>query len=67
MPLLPERFQVFAVDLRGQGRSSRMPGRYTWDNFGNDLVRFIAHSMHAQDPALFAETLTAWALHLPPA
>lgn len=42
MNLLGERFQAFAVDLRGQGRSSRTPGRYTLDNFGNDLVRFIA-------------------------
>jgi pimeloyl-ACP methyl ester carboxylesterase len=39
--LLVEQFQVFAVDLRGQGRSTRTPGRYTLDNFGNDLVRFI--------------------------
>ena len=42
MDLLQEHFQAFAVDLRGQGRSSRTPGRYTVDNFGNDLVRFIA-------------------------
>jgi pimeloyl-ACP methyl ester carboxylesterase len=41
LPLLAERFQTFAVDLRGQGRSSRTPGRYTLDNMGNDLVRFI--------------------------
>ena len=41
LPLLAERFQAFAVDLRGQGRSSRTPGRYTLDNMGNDLVRFI--------------------------
>jgi pimeloyl-ACP methyl ester carboxylesterase len=41
MPLLDQHFQVFAIDLRGQGRSTRTPGRYTWDNFGNDLVRFI--------------------------
>lgn len=41
MPLLAERFEVFAVDLRGQGRSTRTPGRYTLDNIGNDLVRFI--------------------------
>jgi len=41
MGLLAEHFQVFAVDLRGQGRSSRTPGRYTFDNMGNDLVRFI--------------------------
>jgi pimeloyl-ACP methyl ester carboxylesterase len=41
MPRLAENFQVFAVDLRGQGRSTRTPGRYTLDNMGNDLVRFI--------------------------
>lgn len=40
--LLQEHFQAFAVDLRGQGRSSWTPGRYTIDNFGNDLVRFIS-------------------------
>jgi pimeloyl-ACP methyl ester carboxylesterase len=41
MALLAEHFQVFAVDLRGQGRSTRTPGRYTLDNMGNDLVRFM--------------------------
>ena len=41
IPLLAEGFQVFAVDLRGQGRSTWTPGRYTLDNMGNDLVRFI--------------------------
>jgi pimeloyl-ACP methyl ester carboxylesterase len=41
MPLLADHFEAFAVDLRGQGRSSRTPGRYTLDNIGNDLVRFI--------------------------
>jgi pimeloyl-ACP methyl ester carboxylesterase len=41
MPRLAEHFQVFAVDLRGQGRSTRTPGRYTLDTMGNDLVRFV--------------------------
>ena len=41
MPLLAEHFHVHAVDLRGQGRSTWTPGRYTLDNIGNDLVRFI--------------------------
>ena len=41
LPLLGEHCQAFAVDLRGQGRSTRTPGRYTLDNMGNDLVRFI--------------------------
>jgi len=42
MALLATDFHVFAVDLRGQGRSTWTPGRYTLDNMGNDLVRFIA-------------------------
>jgi pimeloyl-ACP methyl ester carboxylesterase len=42
MALLAEDFHVLAVDLRGQGRSTWTPGRYTLDNMGNDLVRFIA-------------------------
>lgn len=41
MAQLGEHFEVFAVDLLGQGRSTRTPGRYTLDNMGNDLVRFI--------------------------
>src|SRR6185503_14742249 len=41
MPALAEHFQAYAVDLRGQGRSTRTPGRYTLDNMGNDLVRFM--------------------------
>ena len=40
--LLAADFQVYAVDLRGQGRSTWTPGRYTLDNMGSDLVRFIA-------------------------
>jgi pimeloyl-ACP methyl ester carboxylesterase len=42
MGMLANDFHVFAVDLRGQGRSTWTPRRYSLDNFGNDLVRFIA-------------------------
>ena len=41
MRLLADRYQVYAVDLRGQGRSTWTPGRYSLDLFGSDLVRFI--------------------------
>ena len=41
MWLLKDEYQVFAVDMRGQGRSTWTPGRYSLDNFGDDLVRFI--------------------------
>lgn len=40
MKRLEKSFRLYAVDLRGQGRSTRTPGRYTFDNMGNDLVRF---------------------------
>ena len=42
LDLLAKHFQCFAVDLRGQGRTTRTPGRYTLDNMANDLVRFLA-------------------------
>mgnify|MGYP001465435668 CR=1 FL=1 len=41
IPLLAENFNVYAVDVRGQGQSSWTPGRYSLDTIGNDLVRFI--------------------------
>ena len=63
MTLLAQRFQVFAVDLRGQGRSTWTPGRYTLDNFGNDLVRFI--DLVVQRPVIVGGhssggTIAAW-------
>ncbi|HEX4302520.1 MAG TPA: alpha/beta hydrolase [Rhizomicrobium sp.] len=45
MDLLRDDFEIFAVDLRGQGRSGRTPGRYTLDNMGNDLVRVIQNAI----------------------
>src|ERR1700733_6897282 len=38
MDLLKADFELFAVDLRGQGRSGRTPGRYGPDHMGNALV-----------------------------
>ncbi|MEU0508017.1 MULTISPECIES: alpha/beta fold hydrolase [Amycolatopsis] len=52
MGMLAEKFHVFAVDLRGQGRSTWTPKRYSLDNFGNDLVRFIA--LVVQRPVIVA-------------
>lgn len=50
LPVLAEHFHVFAVDMRGQGRSTWTPGRYSLDNFGSDLVRFI--SVVIREPVL---------------
>lgn len=41
LPALAHQFRVFAVDIRGHGRSSRTPGRYTWDTVGGDLARLL--------------------------
>ena len=63
IPLLAAHFQVYAVDMRGQGRSTWTPGRYTLDNFGNDLVRFI--DLVIQRPVIVSGlssggTIAAW-------
>lgn len=63
MHLLAEHFHVHAVDLRGQGRSTWTPKRYSLDTFGNDLVRFIALAI--QRPVIVAGcssggVLAAW-------
>jgi pimeloyl-ACP methyl ester carboxylesterase len=41
MPLLADRFQVFAVTLRGHGKSSWTPGQYTFNNLGKDITAFL--------------------------
>lgn len=38
---LAERFEVFAVDVRGHGKSSRTPDLYHYHRIGEDLRRFI--------------------------
>ncbi|MCX2931178.1 alpha/beta hydrolase [Mycobacterium sp. CVI_P3] len=41
MPLLANRFQVYAVTLRGHGRSSWTPGAYTFNQLGEDVTVFL--------------------------
>jgi pimeloyl-ACP methyl ester carboxylesterase len=41
MPLLANRFQVYAITLRGHGKSSWTPGRYTFNQLGQDMTRFL--------------------------
>lgn len=41
LPLLTPRFHVFAVDVRGHGKSEHTPGRYTFSRLGQDCVAFL--------------------------
>lgn len=41
MPILADRFQVYAVTLRGHGKSSWTPGSYTFDRCGQDVATFL--------------------------
>ncbi len=41
IPKLVDRFQVFAVTLRGHGKSSWTPGLYTFNQLGKDMIAFL--------------------------
>jgi pimeloyl-ACP methyl ester carboxylesterase len=41
MPKLADRFQVYAVSLRGHGKSSWTPDRYTFNQLGLDMTAFL--------------------------
>ena len=41
MPMLADKFRVFAVSLRGHGRSSWTPGIYTFNQLGQDMTAFL--------------------------
>ncbi|MDR2785162.1 MAG: alpha/beta hydrolase [Treponema sp.] len=63
LPKLADRFQVFAVTLRGHGNSSWTPGRYTFDQLGKDMSVFLKEVLGK--PAIVAGhsmggVLTAW-------
>ena len=41
LPLLVKHFKVYAVDVRGHGRSSYTPGEYNFTNMGSDIVALL--------------------------
>ncbi len=41
MEAFVDRWQVFALDARGHGRSGRTPGRYSWLDHARDLDAFL--------------------------
>jgi pimeloyl-ACP methyl ester carboxylesterase len=38
---LSRRFQVYAVDVRGHGKSTWTPGDYSWATIGEDMAAFL--------------------------
>jgi len=59
MPLIPDlaaRWHVYAPDLRGHGRSGRVPGRYRLQDYASDVALFLEQVVKA--PAiLFGHSL----------
>jgi pimeloyl-ACP methyl ester carboxylesterase len=41
IPTLAQRFHVYAVDVRGHGKSEHTPGQYTFNTCGEDLCAFL--------------------------
>lgn len=41
MPFLTQRWRVFALDLRGHGKSGRIPGGYVGEQLAADVTRFL--------------------------
>ena len=40
-PLLSDAYHVFAIDIRGHGKSDWTTGNYTFSYIGDDMVRFL--------------------------
>jgi len=47
LPVLAEKYPVYALDLRGHGRSSHTPGAYNLDDFTRDVYQFLIHQVQA--------------------
>lgn len=41
MPHFSKKYHVFAIDLRGHGKSTRTPGKYSYNICGEDLKLFL--------------------------
>jgi pimeloyl-ACP methyl ester carboxylesterase len=50
MPELAKHYHVYAVDLRGHGKSTRTPGQYSYNICGQDLKGFLKQVV--KEPAI---------------
>jgi len=62
LPIIPSlalRWHVFALDLRGHGRSGRLPGEYRPEHYVADIVAWLEHHL-SERAILFGHSLGAW-------
>lgn len=58
MPALAEKYHVYALDMRGHGRSSHTPGAYRLEDYSRDIHQFIVHQVKAP-VAIYGHSLGA--------
>ena len=58
LPELSRRFHLFAVDLRGHGKSGRVPRGYRISQFAGDISEFV-RTQFPQGIAIFGHSLGA--------
>jgi pimeloyl-ACP methyl ester carboxylesterase len=62
LPIIPSlilRWHVYALDLRGHGKSGRVPGKYRPDHYLEDVVSFL--DLQLDEPGiLFGSSLGGW-------
>ncbi len=69
LPPLSRQFQVYAVDIRGHGKSDWTTGDYSWESVGRDMSAFLEQVV--QRPAIISGNssggiIALWcAAHLP--
>jgi pimeloyl-ACP methyl ester carboxylesterase len=59
IPSLAARWRIYALDLRGHGKSGRVPGAYRPEHYVADVVDFIEHNL-AEPAILLGHSLGGW-------
>jgi len=62
LPILPHlvmRWHVYALDMRGHGKSGRAPGRYRPEHYADDITMFV-ESQLTEPVIFFGHSLGGW-------
>jgi len=62
LPIIPSlvmRWHIYALDLRGHGKSGRVPGQYRPEHYVSDIVAFL-ECRFAERVILFGHSLGGW-------